>query len=77
MFDDRIRRAARLVDTIRDRYVGGVHDKGSLSHGSWQFGFSPSPISSHSIDFPNSWLIFSKISAPISFSPRSIYERCP
>jgi len=31
-----------------------------------------SPVSNHSIDFPDSLLIQSKTSAPISFSPRSM-----
>jgi hypothetical protein len=37
----------------------------------------PSPVSSHSSDFPHSRQILNKISAPISFSPRSIDERYP
>jgi hypothetical protein len=34
-----------------------------------------SPVSNHSSDFPNSRLILSKISAPISTSPRSMVDR--
>ncbi len=41
------------------------------SHLSSPVYFRSSPVSSHSLDFPNSRLIVSKISAPIHFSPRS------
>jgi hypothetical protein len=36
-----------------------------------------SRVSSHSIDFPNSRLIFSRICAPFPSPPCSIRERCP
>jgi hypothetical protein len=38
-------------------------------------GVYPSPVSSHSIDLPNSRLIESKTSAPASFRPSSIADR--
>src|SRR5579862_2024870 len=56
-------RSGQRVNLLRTMF----HDKCSIDH------FFP--VSNHSIDFSNSSLILSKISAPISFSPRSIVRK--
>jgi hypothetical protein len=72
---DNMAKMAQVPDPSRPSYIGKVGNPLQAMQTHNERGIYSSPVSSHSMDFPNSLLIESKTSAPASFRPSSIADR--